>query len=206
MQVFDTTVRSFAETVTEHLFTAERRLRAAVQEQERAEPGARGAGLVQISRFDARTILRALLPAVLALGRMRLATLRLRVALGAFVTALIDARDAGLIDPAIVAAVALADELAEWTAEARWRQATRNAGVGWRRPAPERLQRQGELPMRDILRQSAPDKPEQNPSRRPRRTYNPVSGQGFLLLPLPGRTRRAVPSPAESADDERRSA
>ena len=201
MQTADASQTSFAETVAERLFDAERRLRAAVQQHERTQPPARYTSRVELSPEDGRTILRAILPATLALGRTRRATLRLHGAVGSLYAALVDVRDPSLLDPAIAAAVELADALANWIEEARWRQATRKAGAAWARPD------QAAVSISAVRRQStaasaehranaaltaAPAPIAAGPAPKRRAGRNQVPGQGTILLPIAG---DAAPQP-----------
>jgi hypothetical protein len=159
----------FALSVAERLIEAERRLRAAVQAQERAPHGpAKLAAEIRVSAADARTLLRAILPATLALGRTRRATLRVQQSVAAHFLALVNVREPAQLDDAITTAAQLMDELAEWIAEARWRQATRRAGVAWRRDA---------VAIIPVLRQST----------RPKRERPANTGQRHLLLPIAGK-------------------
>lgn len=201
---------AFAETQAERLFIVEERLRAAVQIVERL-PHDRGAATVPVGPYhpgravalapsDARTLLRAVLPACLALGRTRKATLRLHEAMASFHAALLGTTDASLIDGAVAAALQLAGELDIWIAEARWRQATRKAGVAWSRGREE-------VPRRPLLRQSTAAKQEQaangiaiaiagpTPPKRRRKT-----DQATLLLPIQG--AKTPPAAAETPISE----
>jgi hypothetical protein len=196
MQTADASQTSFAETVAERLFDAERRLRAAVQQHERTQPPARYTSRVELSPEDGRTILRAILPATLALGRTRRATLRLHGAVGSLYAALVDVRDPSLLDPAIAAAVELADALANWIEEARWRQATRKAGVAWARLSITSLSRQSIAPRAEHQPNetltAAPAPIAAGPAPKRRAGRNQVPGQGTILLPIAG---DAAPQP-----------
>jgi hypothetical protein len=200
MQIFDTCQTSFAETVAERLFEAERRLREATQRHERTPHGQRGGEQVRISPADARAILRALLPACLALGRTRKPTLRLHAQLASFHAASIDVRDPTHLPGAIAAALDLADALGQWIDEARWKQATATAGKAWRRPVTTE---RGEAPIIAVLRQSTDAKPEQRVNvsapKCPRKVHQ-AAGQGTIMLPLPGGKTKADTATEPSRD------
>lgn len=131
METYD--APEFVDRVAERLFCLEPQLRSRVQAIER-DPDRRHRELVQLTTGEARTLLRALLPACMALGRRRWTTLRLQAALAGFCHSLIGTTDPGLEDRAAVAGAELLTTLQHWLDEIRWHQATRRAGVAWRRP------------------------------------------------------------------------
>jgi hypothetical protein len=189
MNVWHTPEPTFAEQLAERLFTLEPSLRTRVQDIER-DPERRHRDMVQVSTFEARTILRVLLPACMALGRTRRATLKLQAALSSFTVALVGTTEPHLEDQALAASVALLSELQGWIDELRWRQATRRGKVAWRRA-------QSELAINAILRQSTAAESEHHgntvppplaagPAPKRRRKAAQLTGQRSLLLPIAG--------------------
>lgn len=184
---------------TERLLDLEPRLRKATQAAERAPlyplPPPQPVGNhaiprgVLLSTTQARTILRAILPACLALGRTRRATLRLHAALADLHAAIPDCTDPTRLPGAIQAATELAAALDEWIDEARWRAATSKAGVAWSRP--------GKVAISAVTRQSSAARQQRNANTAAQRT---------LLLPIAGEQPHNQPKANETPADERRSA
>lgn len=199
----------FAETQLERLLVLEQDLRSATQEIERTPHvaltvpagGQMPHRAIALRPDQARTLLRAILPACLALGRTRTATLRMHSALAGFHAALVGTTDASLEDGAIAAALDLTDALAEWLDEARWKQATRRANTPWRRPEPAR----DAVAERPLLRQSSAAEPERRENagqiaagvpaiKKRRRNSTRPDNQVTLLLPIAGEKPQTEPA------------
>lgn len=185
-----TTDRTEPERTADRLVVLVPLLRAAIQRSERAPPEARSRSLtvplhthapgcgVLLSTSDARTLLRAVLPAALAISpRTTRRTLGVADALAAWHTALIGLTNPDLTDAAIEAAVTLADALTSWIAGARWQQATRRAGVAWPQPREQQA-------ISAVMQQSTAPAPKRTENTRT--TKRPMRGQTALLLPLAG--------------------
>lgn len=97
-------------------------------------------GQFLISQHEARTLLRAAMPAPIAATRQRDPHARMLLALQLFGQHLLTLNNApphrSIRTPAVGAAVVLLDELREWVRVAQWREATRRARVAWPVPVP----------------------------------------------------------------------
>jgi hypothetical protein len=109
--------------------------------------GRPGAQTVTMTRAEARALLRAAMPAPVAVAKpLRAPHARMTAALSLFHAQLLLLNDA-LADPgqAAAAALALRAELDGWIAATRWRQATAKAGTaakGWSRLSGTKITRQ----------------------------------------------------------------
>jgi hypothetical protein len=157
----------------------------------RAARGGRG---ITIGEHEARTLLRAAMPAPMAAKHKREAHADMVAALASFASQLLDLSDPFAGPQTVDGALDLADALKAWAARMRWHQATAAAGASW--PAPVSVTKI----MRQSTGQDVPglfDAPAAVMPAKPRRKAPPppAAAQGSLLLPLPG---RATSKPAIS--------
>ncbi len=94
---------------------------------------------LEITTFEARTLLRGVMPAPIAVSRLRRQHGRLVAALSVFSGHMLALNDPmRRPDEALAAACSMVDELRSWIATVRWQAAARKAGVKWPVPADVR--------------------------------------------------------------------
>jgi hypothetical protein len=172
---------TFAEQTASDADALARSIRTQLQERP-GQPIALGAG-------EARTILRALAPLALTLGRSNVRVGKLSLEIAALLAALAacgrgTAGNPGDLGDAIAAGLALRQTIGATLDALRWRQATTAAGIAWAHPGSTRADRA----IMEVLRQSTAATPERpaNAVTRHRRASAPVRQQLNLLLPITG--------------------
>lgn len=149
-------------------------------------------GGIELTKNEARTMLRAIAPTALTYqrGGLKLPTSDLQAALGPMCAALVSIgrRDPCIEKDAIRAGLALHAALGEWLDAMRWKQATSRAGVAW--PKPKRVESE-RLSITAVTRQSPATGAEQPQNSAPVKPRRPraaaAAGQGHMLLPIAGK-------------------